>query len=61
MGNENIISKYCGCKETEASDSSKKDKVIFNYIKLLYIFIDSKKRNDYEQCLIKHKRQFNPK
>ena len=39
MGNENIISKYCGCKETEASDSSKKDKVIFNYIKfIIYIY-----------------------
>ncbi len=30
MGNENIISKYCGCKDTEESDPSKKDKVIFN-------------------------------
>ena len=32
MGNENIISKYCGCKDTEESDLLKKDKVtiIFN-------------------------------
>lgn len=29
MGNENIISKYCGCKNTEEQDPSKKDKVIF--------------------------------
>jgi hypothetical protein len=28
MGNENIISKYCVCKDTEESDPSKKDKVI---------------------------------
>lgn len=27
MGNENIINKFCGCKEIEESDLSKKDKV----------------------------------
>ena len=27
MGNENIINKFCGCKEIEESDLSKKDQV----------------------------------
>jgi hypothetical protein len=35
MGNEYIINKFCGCKEAEESDLSKKDKVssiLFNSI-----------------------------
>ena len=32
MGNENIISKYCACRDTDELDSSKKDKVILNFI-----------------------------
>jgi hypothetical protein len=32
MGNENIINKFCGCKEIEETDISKKDKVsIINF------------------------------